>query len=148
MNLNQSQRKSPRKTTAYSLNKKAFDTVILMTRRMDSPTLGSNGVMKLSRGGASARNAAAPNSVEFRCDVMLAIRAAMPKGVSLTNFFLAYFLFDSDDEIERNVYAQKVLGGRVHSVEQRVGAEFLRRGIYPTAAYMFPKRLKRPVGWI
>jgi len=141
--------KSPRKTTAYSRNKKAFDAVILRTRRMDRPTLGSNGVMKMGTGGGgSAKNTAAPNPVEFRCDVMLAIKAAMPKGVSMTNFLLAYLCFDSDDAIERDVHAQKVLGGRIHSVEQRIGAEFIRRGIWPIAAYMYPVRLNRPKGWI
>jgi hypothetical protein len=140
------QNTKPKKTTAYAQNKKAFDVIMLHLRRMDSPQLGHLSAMDFSKVGGSptARNPVAPNVVEFRCDVMLAIRAAMPKGVSLKNFFLAYLLYDSDDEIERNVYAQKILGGRVHSVEQRVGAEFVRRAIWPEAVYMYPPRLKRP----
>lgn len=135
----------PKKTTAYRENKKAFDVTILHLRRMDTPHLGQLGAMDFRKvGSASARNPIAPSPVEFRCDVILAIRAAMPKGVSLKNFILAYLLYDSDDEIERNVYAQKILGGRVHSVEQRIGAEFIRRGIYPEAQYMYPPRQERP----
>lgn len=136
----------PKKTTAFQKNKKAFDVVMLHLRRMDRPFLGPLGAMNFEKAGGSPcpKNPIAPNGVEFRADVMLAIRAAMPKGVRLSNFLLAYLLYDSDDEIERNVFAQKVLGGRVHSVEQRIGAEFVRRGIWPQAGYMFPPRQERP----
>lgn len=136
----------PKKTTAYSKNKKAFDTVMLHLRRMDAPQLGALGAMDFRQvgGSATSKNPIAPNAVEFRCDVLLAIKASIPKGVSLKNFALAYLLYDSDDETERNVYAQKVLGGRVHSVEQRIGAEFVRREIWPETAYMHPPRLCRP----
>jgi hypothetical protein len=136
----------PRKTTAFSKNKKAFDDVLNHLRRIGSPKLGPLGAMNFAKvgGSPSAKNPIAPNAVEFRCDVMLAIRAAMPKGVSLAKFVQAYLLWDSEDAIEQNVFAQKIMGGRVHSVEQRIGAEFVRRGIWPEAAYMYPPRVERP----
>lgn len=135
----------PKKTTAYKKNKKAFDVIVLHLRRMDCPQLGSLGAMNFDEAcrSSTTRNPIAPNAVEFRCDVLLAIKAAMPKGIRLMNFILAYLLYDSDDEIERGVYAQKILGGRVHSVEQRIGAEFVRRGIWPEEAYMYPPRIQR-----
>ncbi len=131
---------------AYRKNKLAFDTIILRVKRMGTPLLGAVGAMDFRKVGGSvaARNPAAPLSVEFRADVLLAIKAAMPKGIRLSNFILAYLLYDSDDELERNVFAQKVLGGRMHSVEQRVGAEFVRRAIFPEAVYMYPDRVSRP----
>jgi hypothetical protein len=135
-----------KKTPAYALNKRAFDTIMLHIRRMDRPILGAVGAMDFRKVGGStaARNPIAPLPVEFRADVLLAIKAAMPRGIRLANFILAYLLYDSDDETERNVFAQRVLGGRMHSVEQRVGAEFVRRAIFPEAVYMYPDRVNRP----
>lgn len=136
----------PKKTQAYAKNKKAFDDVMTRMRRMGSPKLGPLGAMNFAKAGGSpsAKNPVAPNLVEFRCDVMMAVRAAMPKGVSLAKFVQAYLLYDSEDVIEQNVFAQKVMGGRVHSVEQRIGAEFVRREIWPEAQYMYPPRVERP----
>lgn len=132
----------PKKTTAYAMNKKAFDDVLICFRRT-SPLLGPPGAMNLKKAGGSPtpKNPIAPLPVEFRSDVLLAVQASIPKGVSLRNFILSYLLFDSDDEIERGVFAQKILGGRALSVEQRVGAEFVRRAIYPLGPYMFPPRM-------
>jgi hypothetical protein len=97
------------------------------------PTLGHVGAInpEAQSGGKTSVNPAKPSTLEFKCDVYLAIQAACPKNVSLVDFCIAYLLFDSDDEIERNVYALKILGPRCHSVEQRVGAEFVRRKIFP-----------------
>ena len=136
----------PKKTTAFTKNKKAFDDVLNHLRRLGYPKLGPLGAMNFQKcgGSPSAKNPIAPNPVEFRCDALLAIRAAMPKGVRLAKFIQAYLLWDSEDALEQNVFAQKVLGGRVHSVEQRIGAEFVRRGIWPEAAYLHPPRVERP----
>jgi len=79
-------------------------------------------------------------SLDFFCDVEVAIRASLPKAVSWERFREVYFEYDSDDETERNTHAFKKLGGRCHSVEQRVGAEFLRREIYPLGKYLNPPR--------
>lgn len=136
----------PKKTTAYAKNKKAFDEVMLRLRGLGNPKLGPVGAIDFAKAGGSpaAKNPAAPTAVDFRCDVLMAIKAAMPKGVRLSKFILAYMLWDSEDAMEQNIFSQKVLGGRVHSVEQRVGAEFVRRGIWPDQAYMYPQRMERP----
>jgi hypothetical protein len=136
----------PKKTQAFSKNKRAFDDVMNRLRSIGSPKLGPLGAMNFAKcgGSPSAKNPVAPNMVEFRCDVLMAIKAAMPKGVRLAKFIQAYLIWDSEDALEQNVFAQKVLGGRVHSVEQRIGAEFVRRAIWPEAAYMYPPRVERP----
>lgn len=150
MSQNQSQLKryadaKPKKTTAYAKNKRAFDDVMNRLRGLGSPKLGPVGAIDFSKtGGASPRNPAAPTTVDFRCDVLMAIKAAMPKGVRLTKFIQAYMLWDSEDALEQNIFSQKILGGRVHSVEQRIGAEFVRRKIWPDQAYMYPPRMERP----
>lgn len=69
--------------------------------------------------------------MEFWADAFLAIQQACPKDVDLRRFHRAYTLYDSEDVIDIEKHAQKVLGDRRHSVEQRVGAEFIRRKIYP-----------------
>jgi hypothetical protein len=67
--------------------------------------------------------------VEWFATVCIAITASLPKDISYGRFAAVYFSDYSDDYIECEKYAQKVLGDRRHSAEQRVGAEFIRRGI-------------------
>ncbi len=144
MKSNQKQKKR-KPEPAYTKNKKAFDAVITHFRRMGRPQLGAIVAMNFEKAGGSpsAKNPSAPTPVDFGCDVILAVTAAMPKGITLESVKQAYFEFDSDDEIERNVYAGKILKGRVHSVEQRLGAEFVRRAIWPLTTYFHPPRIFR-----
>ena len=110
---------------------------------MDKPMLKPLGAVnpEASRSkGSNYRNPLKPMALEFYCDAVLAIRAVLPKAVSWAKFELTYLWFDSESETERNTHAYKALGGKCHSVEQRVGAEFLRRGIYPLGKYLNPPR--------
>lgn len=102
------------------------------SRALDMANIGSGG----------SRNPAKPTTVEFWADAFLAIRAACPKDVDMVSFHLAYTLFDTEDAIEQEKHADRVIGGRRHSVEQRVGEEFVRRGIFPVQArgYFFCER--------
>lgn len=112
---------------------------------MDRPLLKPNAAVNpetAGNKGASYKNPVKPLPLDFWADVLLAMRAAMPRGVTWVKFFLAYLVYDSDSETERNVHAHRVLGGRCHSVEQRMGAEFVRRGIYPLSAYLKPDRVR------
>lgn len=98
------------------------------------PTLGHVGAVNVAGGGGgkpAAKNPAKPSMVEFRADVFLAIGAACPKDIDMVKFHLAYTLYDSEDALDRELHAQKILHDRRHSVEQRLGAEFIRRGIFP-----------------
>lgn len=114
---------------------------------MGEPTLGSITAVNFegSGGKPAAANPAKPTMVDFRCDVFRAIQTACPKDVSLVSFHLAYTLYDSDDEIDRELHAQKLLHDRRHSVEQRIGAEFLRRKLFPVQGkgYFYAPRKAR-----
>jgi hypothetical protein len=83
--------------------------------------------------------------VEFWADIFLAIAAAIPKDIDLVKYHLAYTLYDSEDDIECELHAQELLGNRRHSVEQRLGAEFIKRGIFPVQAkgyFYCPRRAR------
>lgn len=90
--------------------------------------------------GSNYRNPLKPLTLEVWCDVQAAIKAVLPKAVSWAKFEVTYLRWDSESETERNTHAYKMLGGRCHSVEQRVGAEFIRREIYPLGKYLNPPR--------
>jgi hypothetical protein len=127
-------KKSKIKPEGFRKNKEAFDSVMNHLRRMGKPTLGHVGAVNIqaqSGGKPAVKNPAKPSMVDFWADVFLAIKVAVPKDIDLVKFHIAYTLYDSDDAIDRELWAQKVLHDRRHSVEQRLGAEFIRRGIHP-----------------
>jgi hypothetical protein len=117
----------------FAKNKHAFDGVLKHVRLLGRPWLSPSHAVNPESVSGGSRNPAKPNPVEFWSDVFLAVKATCPKDITLVRFFLAYVLGDADveDDIMRELHAQKSLGDRRHSVEQRVGAEFLRRGIHP-----------------
>ena len=145
MSPKQFRRKDAPKEKPYAQNKKAFDAVMIYFRRMDRPMLKPMGAVNPDGGshGPNVKNPVKPLPLDFWSDVLLAIRAVLPRGVSLSNFMLAYLLYDSEIEVERNKHAIRVLGGRAHSVEQRLGAEFVRRKIWPLGGYLNPPRPSR-----
>jgi hypothetical protein len=137
-----------KKPKEFAKNKRAFDGVMRHVRLLGRPWLSpSHAVNPESVGSGGSRNPAKPNSVEFWSDVFLAVKATCPKDITLVRFFLAYVLGDADvdDDIARELHAQKSLGDRRHSVEQRVGAEFLRRKIFPVQGrgYFYAPRRAR-----
>lgn len=130
----------------FRKNKAAFDGVLKHVRLLGRPWLSpSHAVNPESVSGS--RNPAKPNPVEFWSDVFLAVKATCPKDITLVQFFLAYVLGDADvdDDIMRELHAQRTLGNRRHSVEQRVGCEFIRRGIHPVTGkgYFWAPRSRR-----
>lgn len=139
---------SKQKPKEFRKNKAAFDGVLKHVRLLGRPWLSpSHAVNPESAGSGGSRNPAKPNPVEFWSDVLLAVKATCPKDITLVRFFLAYVLGDADidDDIERGKHTYKLLGERMHSVEQRVGAEFIRRGIHPVQGkgYFFSPRKER-----
>jgi len=122
------------KPEGFAKNKAAFDSVMNQLRRMGRPTLGHVGAVNIqaqSGGKPAAKNPAKPSMVDFWADVFLAIKVAVPKDIDLVKFHIAYTLYSSDNPIDQELWAQKILHDRRHSVEQRLGAEFIRRGIHP-----------------
>ena len=141
-----SSRRQDKPKANHSGNKRAFDAVLNHVRKIGRPWLSpSHAVNPELAGSGGSRNPAKPNLVEFWADVFLAVKASCPRDVSLVKFHLAYTLYDSEDVIENELHAHRTIGDRRHSVEQRVGAEFIRRGIYPTQGrgYFWAERKKR-----
>jgi hypothetical protein len=124
----------------YQVNKKAFDSVLIHVRKIGRPWLAPSHALNPETVGGGARNPAKPTTVDFWADVFLAIRQSIPRDVNLVDFHIAYTLYDSDDAIDRELWADKKLGGRRHSVEQRVGEEFVNRKIFPVAEYFRAER--------
>jgi hypothetical protein len=114
-----------KKVKNYRRNKMAFDKVIERVRE----------IMDRQLVAMDVDNPGRPTPIDFRVDVKRAIEAKIPKDIDLLGFDDAYLSFDSEDYIEREVHAHAILGDRRHSVEQRIGEEFLRRKLYPTRVY-------------
>lgn len=140
------QKKKPGPKPGFAKNKAAFDGVMNHLRRMGKPTLGHVGAVNIqsqSGGKPAAKNPAKPSMVDFWADVFLAIKFAIPRDIDLVKFHLAYTLYDSEDALDRELHAQKVLHDRRHSVEQRLGAEFIRRKIFPVQGRGYFYALRR-----
>jgi hypothetical protein len=128
----------------YRRNKLSFDSVLSHMRKIGRPWMSPSRALDMANiGSGGSRNPAKPNTVEFWADAFLAIRAACPRDINLVTFHLAYTLFDSEDVVEQEQHAEKLLGGRRHSVEQRVGEEFIRRGVYPVQGRGYFYSLRR-----
>ena len=126
--MNQKPKKLPK---SASENKAAFDRIIKQLRQLEGALVGGGvGAVRLGGAKGAKKDPAIPTPVEFKCDVHQAIKAKLPKHTSLLEFKMAYLEFDSEDDIECGVHVQKLIGGRMHSVEQRLGAEFIRRGLH------------------
>lgn len=111
----------------YAKAKKAFDSVMSAYRNLMVITVSA---VNVNGGSKGSTNPAKPTPTDFRCDVERAVKLRL-KGATEAQFLKAYIEFDSEDSIEQEVHAQKVIGSKRHSIEQRLGAEFLRRKLYP-----------------
>lgn len=141
--------KQSKKEPQYRENKRAFDNVMMWLRRMVRAKLGPVGAVNPERcggSGATESNGAKPSPVDFKCDVFLVIKAKLPRGIRMVDFHKAYTCYDSDVDIDRELNAQRWLGNRRHSVEQRLGEEFRNRKIYPVSGkgYFYAPRKSRP----
>lgn len=139
------QKRKQKPKVNHSGNKRAFDAVMNFLRRLGRPLMSPSHAVNPERVGGGERNPIKPSPVEFRADVFLAIAAACPSDIDMKKFHLAYTLYDSEDVIEREKHAHKILGDRRHSVEQRVGAEFIKRKIHPVQGkgYFYAPRIGR-----
>jgi hypothetical protein len=112
----------------YGKNSKAFREVLATYRQ--SLAAGLIQAKEFSGGGkGAARDQARPSLSDFRCDVDIAVRSHL-KGVTVEQFKKAYVDYDSEDEIESNQHALKILGGKHWSVTQRVGNAFVKAGLF------------------
>lgn len=130
----------------YGRAKRAFDEVLENLRRVWNETNGHVGAINPEACGGAPRDPAKPTPVEFRADALRIIQKTLPKNVTLVEFMTAYLVYDSEDAIERGVHAEKILGARMHSVEQRMGAAFIETGIFPVMGKGYFYHLRIPRG--
>lgn len=140
--------KSQKKKPQFAARKKAFDEVMDAYRDAKDSN-GGIGAVVVSDGGRGVSNPVRPSLTDFRCDVDRVISKCIPYGHKALGlrFWLAYVMFDSESIIENEVYAEKVMGSLRHNLEQGIGAEFIKRGIYPLhgkRGYFHVVRQSRP----
>ena len=124
-------KKSKKKPPQYAARKKAFDNVLRAFRDARHVQVGVSAV-NIGGGGKGTANPCRPSLIDFRADVELVFRKIFKIETAWRAFEAAYLDFDSEDSIEMEVHAQKILGDARHNLEQGLGNEFLNRGIHPT----------------
>jgi hypothetical protein len=130
-----------KKVPNFAKQKRAFDQVLEAYRNSRAHN-GLGSVNLTVSKGTTCLDPAKPNMPEFRADVECVVEALVAVKYHLW-FWAAYSWFDSTDAIERELFAQRLLGDRRHSWEQRLGARFIETGIYPPTAYFQHNRLMR-----
>jgi len=119
-----------RKSPQFAKRKHAFDSVLDSYRAARGVQVGVSAV-NIGSGGKGTTNHVRPTLVDFRADVELVFHKVFKAETAWRAFEEAYINFDSEDYIEREVHAQSILGETMHSLAQGLGAEFIKRGIYP-----------------
>jgi hypothetical protein len=117
----------------YSRPKRAFDEVRDAWSRFNCA--GLIAATNYASGQPGSKSPATPSKSDFIVDFENAIRPILEKrNISFSKFTEAYrSVFD--DDIEREMHAQAVLGSMRHSIEQRCGALFITRGLFPVKKY-------------
>jgi len=134
------------KSPQFAKRKKAFDSV-MEAYRSAKDTNGGLGAMVIDAGGRETMNPVRPTLTDFRADVDRVVNKCCPSRISRLRFRLAYIDYDSPDEIEMGKYADKIISTGKNNLEQGVGAEFIKRGIYPMygkGGYFSTLRTARP----
>jgi hypothetical protein len=119
--------KPKKKVPPYGKRKRAFDSVMKAYRESQIITISATQFLD---GGKTSRYAAKPTAIDFRCDVDKVIKKCVRYDIA--RFYETYVYFDSEDAIEREMMADKMMGEKRHNLEQGMGAEFIRRHLLPT----------------
>jgi hypothetical protein len=120
--------KSRKLKPQFAARKKAFDAVMASYRQAKDTGLGT---ASIDGGGKGVSNPVRPSLTDFRCDVEKVINKCVTAQDMVVRFRASYINFDSESCIENERYADKVIGSIRHGLEQGIGNEFLRRGLYP-----------------
>ena len=130
-----------KKARNYSKPKRAFDSVMAKYRVSESAQIGA--VALGSACGAKFKRKIKPSVIEFRADVLNAIKSVVVNRDDRA-WFIAAYAFDSPDPIDIERFVGLMLGDRRHSWEHRLGQKFLDLGIYPTKKYFSEKPHEKP----
>jgi hypothetical protein len=113
----------------FAARKKAFDEV-MATYRSAKDVTGGLGAITISDASRGSSNPVRPTLTDFRCDVDRILTRCIA-GIILLRFRLSYIEFDSESSIDMEMYAERVMGSMRHNLEQGIGNEFIKRGLYP-----------------
>ena len=102
----------------FGKNKRSFDQVMAVYRASQFTGIQATDYRHKS---ATTPNRATPTSVEFRIDCDICIRKKVPAG-RMARFKAAYCYYDSENPIESEIVAEKVMGLKRHRIEQRLAA--------------------------
>lgn len=115
----------------YGKNKKAFDSVFSHYRSLSTTT--SIPAVNTASGGKPSRNPAKPTPLDFKVDVDRIVNIVVPSRDQI-RFYVTYAAW-TDDQIEIERLADKMLGGVRHSYEQRLGDQFIKRKVFPVQGH-------------
>jgi hypothetical protein len=121
--------KSRKSKPQHAERKKAFDDVLESYRQAHDT--GGMGAIVIGDGGKGVSNPVRPSLTDFRCDCENIFGRCLKGPDAWKNFYLAYVVYDSEDVIDMEMHAQKILGDGRHGLEQGMGALFIKHGIYP-----------------
>ena len=120
--------KSRKLKPQFAARKKAFDAVMTAYRQAKDTGLGT---APIDGGGKGVSNPVRPSLTDFRCDVEKIFNRVVTAQDMVVRFRACYINFDSENPIDNERYADKVIGSMRHSIEQGCGALFIRKGVYP-----------------
>jgi hypothetical protein len=137
MKLKPKKKKPPK----FAANKRAFDSTMQSYRTANVVVLSA---MQYTDGdGPTSRYEAKPTPTDFRCDVDCVITKCVKHVKRLVRFTMTYIYYDSIDPIDMEIYADKMMGPTRHGLEQGMGAEFIKRNLYPSSKYFKAVRQRR-----
>ena len=128
------------KAPEFTLRKRAFDAVMAHYRSLSTVRLSA---MSYGNGCAGSFYAARPKAIDYKIDCDRVFIKCLKSRSEQERFAKAYIFYDSDDPIDREIFAQSILGDKRHTLEQGIGALFLKRGLYPAVKYFRAIRGKK-----
>jgi hypothetical protein len=134
------------KAPEFARRKRAFDSVMAHYRSLNTIRLGA---MNYGGGDAGSIYAARPKPIDYKIDCDRVFTHCLKSRSEQERFAKAYVFYDSEVPIDREIRAQSILGDQRHSLEQGVGALFVKRELYPASKYFLVirgKKVKRQVG--
>jgi hypothetical protein len=132
--------KSKKKNPNWARNKEAFDKTLQSYRSAQDTGVGAS---NWSESTATAKNPARPGLMEFRAEVELVVESILKTYEELFWFYSSYVTFDSEDELEREIFSEKMLGKKRIMLEQRIGRAFIKKAIFPVKTYFNSIRRSR-----
>jgi hypothetical protein len=112
----------------FAARKKAFDAVMSCYRQAQDTGLGT---ASITGGGKGVSNPVRPSLTDFRVDVENIMARCVTAQDMVVRFRASYINYDSENPIDIERYADKVIGSSRHGLEQGLGSLFIKNGIYP-----------------